>query len=372
MDKLVKPLKLIGFILVIITLNLILNYLYGPPTEYHRIQNHELKVKEYDLIAFGPSDCKTQFSPEVANEKLDLRCFNYGQAGTTYKRGSVMASFENALSYQKPKVALFFVSCDSLYSETENDEAVKIYLHSTEEMGNKLALLKYYYKSSIKDGALEKIFKWKTYLEGIKPWDYSYIAENIQNKNSDGYKKYKPSWRNNHNTNGIYVEDGFVPYRADDDYTDVYVTHYEVHLGEQDKSYVGDEDVPNGYDLDEMISVCKKKGIKPYIIMGPLRLDAFVSEGHLYEEKSNVARSVAEANDTTFFEMNYIKKELYRASENDWHDDKHLNYEGAKKYTGVLCELIKSSENGESIEDLFYKDYEECLGSYENVKIIKD
>lgn len=363
-----KIVKLVLFVVVLLSINTGLNFIFLSATEPHRLQDHELyqNKDKYELIAFGPSDCMSHFDSPYASEILSMDCFNYGQSGTTYTCGAVRASFENALSCQKPKIALFFVSQDNLYPDTDMVEPSKTFIHSTCGMSNKPAKLRYYIKASQNDEALERIFQWKTIVTDKEIPTLSECKENIRNKFSDGYRMYDIIWRNEIQNKSVYVGEGFVARPSVKDYDED--RSYKITLTQDHAELF--EDV-EGYDLDDMISICRKNGIKPYVIMGPMSIELICEEGGIYEKKTAYLKAIADKNKVNYIDMNLIKKEIFRPTEADWADARHLDIDGAKAYTKALCDVIKKKECGDDISDFFYASFLEYLSSFDNVTIVE-
>lgn len=362
-----KVVRLVLFVAVVLLINGALNFIFISATEPHRIQNHELysSKDKYELIAFGPSDCMSHFDSPYASEILGLKCFNYGQSGTTYTCGAVRASYENALSCQKPQIALFFVSQDNLYKDSDVVEPAKTFIHSTIGMTNKFAKLKYYLTASYNDEALERIFQWKDIVTDKELPTVFWCRENVKNKLSKEYRTYNIEWRNSIQDKTVYVGNGFVARPSVKEYEDEKPYSIKVQKEYETPEYV------DGYDLDTMISACKKRDIKPYVIMGPMSIELICEENGIYNEKSDCLKAIAEKNDVDYIDMNYIKKEVFRPSGADWADARHLDIDGAKAYTKALCEVINKKQKGEDVSDMFYPSFLDFLKSYDNVTILE-
>lgn len=367
-----KVVRLVLFIAVLLVINTGLNFIVLGVTEPHRLQNHELysHEEEYEIIGLGPSDCMSHFDSPEASSLLGARCFNYGQAGTSYTVGAVKASFENALSCQSPKKILFFVSHDNLYKDLDLQESSKTFIHSTGGMTNKIAKAKYYLKSSENDGAVERLFQWKYIMEDEEMPSFSEMKENVKNKLSSEYRNYDIEWRNSLQDSTIYVKDGFVARSTSSHYDKNDEPNYEVNLSDYDENLIVNPDEIDGHDLDAMIDSCKKKGIETYILMGPLSPELICEEGALYEEKSKTLAAIAKKNDVPYLDLNYIKEEYYRPDYSEWADDKHLDIDGAKRYTQALCMVLSDVFEGKETDKYFYSNLREMLESYDNVTII--
>lgn len=369
-----KSILLIAFISVILMINAVLNFIVLGATEPHRLQNHELYTNknEYDIIGLGPSDCMSHFDSPEATELLGLKCFNYGQAGTSYTEGAVKASFENVLSSQSPEKILFFVSHDNLYKDYDTKESSKTFIHATYGMTNKLAKAKYYFSASKDDGALERLFQWKYILGDEEMPSLAEMQENLNNKLSDGYKNYDINWRNSLQNSTIYVNDGFVARATNSHYDEENTPNYTVDMTGYDEKLIVTPEEVDGHDLDTMIAVCKKRGIEVYVLMGPLSPEIICEEGVLYEEKSKTLAAIAKKNGVPYFDLNYIKKEYYRPEYCEWADDKHLDIEGAKRYTQALCMVLKDAFDEKETDHYFYPNLREMLKSYDNITIITE
>ena len=369
-----KVISLILFIIVCLGINAGLNFIVLGATEPHRLQDYELYQNEnqYDIIGLGPSDCMSHFDAPEATKMLGEKCFNYGQAGTSYTVGAVKSSFENMLSCQKPKKILFFVSHDNLYKDLDLQESSKTFIHATGGMTNKIAKAKYYLDSSQEDGALERLFQWKYILGDEEMPSISEMKENVQNKLSPEYRNYDVSWRNSLQDSTIYVKDGFVARAKSAHYDNSTEQHYTVNLEGYNQNLEIKTDEVDGHDLDKMIAICKKKGIEPIVLMGPLSPELICEEGALYEEKSKTLAAIAKKNEVPYFDLNYIKEEYYRPTYSEWADDKHLDIDGAKRYTDALCMVLKSAFNGDDTSKYFYSNLVDMLGSYDNITIVSE
>jgi len=369
-----KVVYLVLFIVIILGINAGLNFIVIGATEPHRLQDHELysNKNEYEIIGLGPSDCMSHFDAPEASTLLGAKCFNYGQAGTSYTVGAVKSSFENALSCQRPKKLLFFVSHDNLYKDQDLTESSKTFIHATGGMTNKIAKAKYYFKSSEKDGAIERMFQWKYILGDEEMPSFSEMKENVKNKMSSGYKTYDIDWRNSLQDSTIYVQDGFVARSTNDHYDNSEEPNYIVNLSGYDEQLIINPEDANGHDLDNMIATCKKKGIDAYVLMGPLSPELICEEGALYEEKSKTLAAIAQKNDVPYIDLNYIKEEYYRPRYDEWADDKHLDIDGASRYTKALCMVLKDVFEGKDTDKYFYSNLKEMLESYDNITITSE
>lgn len=344
-EKVFKIIRLLLFVALIFLISAFVNFLTYSPTEYHRLQNHELGNKNaYDLVAFGSSDCRVNFDPQAAEEVLGFKCFNYGGSATTYYSGGVQASFENALMTQSPKIVLFFVPYDlfSIPQEEMDNEAEQIFIHSTFDMRNRFAKFKYWCTASENSGAIERAFPWLVLLEDAD------VEYNVEKKLEKPYWNYDVEWRNELNSSQPYKGNGFVPYKKGDmEDWDIISKTEDIDLNQFDEL--------DGYDLEKLLKKCKRKKIEAYVVMQPKYRGMITHRDYLTSKR---IEKIANEYGAYFVDANMLMDKNIRLDASKWNSVSHLCYDGATEYTRILCKVIANKDKAE-----YYPDYETYVES---------
>lgn len=345
-EKVFKIIRLVLFIALVFFISAILNFLTYSPTEYHRLQNHDLKDKnKYDLIAFGSSDCRANFDPDAAKDILGINCFNYGGSATTYYSGGIIASFENALLTQTPENVMFYVPYDlfSIPEDEMGNEAPNIYIHSTLEMRNKWAKYKYLITASQNSGAIERLFPW------LSLWEDADVEYNVEKKMERPYWKYDVMWRNDLNSSQPYRGNGFVSYKKGDmeECDSISCVELDIDISQFDNMA--------GYDLEYLLKRCNIKGIKAYVVMQPKYAGMITHRDYLEAKR---IEEIANEYNAQFVDANMLNNDGIRIEATKWNSVTHLCTEGASDYTTILCKAIVDDKNAE-----YYPDYESYVES---------
>jgi hypothetical protein len=91
--------------------------------------------------------------------------------------------------------------------------------------------------------------------------------------------------------------------------------------------------------LDRMLDLCRKKGIEVYLVSTPLTMTALVNAGDC-ELAHDVVQKEADRYGVPYFDMNLIRDRQQKFPNIYMTDSEHLNMDGAKKCTGMLCSAI--------------------------------
>lgn len=335
-----KWLKTIGFLLVLLVINSILNYLTIVYSEPHRFQNYELKKnrENYNVIAFGASDCRRDFDPETATNLLGKECFNYGQTEIKYESGGVESCYDNALFYQKPEICIFFFPYENL---NENKESIQAYGKTTVGMSNKVSKLKYYIKASMDEGAIERIFQWSYNI--LEYEDIKDVLNNLKKKLKGGWHCDKKWYRNTMSNN--YKGRGWFPSEKKERLL------HDIELKPFLEESFSTEETKA---LQKLLKRCDEEQIKCYVVIGTYDPSLILVDTISYDFAKEAVGQIAETNNATFIDMNMVKKEYYRVDDYEMENANHLNREGAEKMTEMLAYLIKKDMSGERIDDYFY------------------
>ena len=115
----------------------------------------------------------------------------------------------------------------------------------------------------------------------------------------------------------------------------------------------------NTEGLADIISLCRKKGIKVSIVVMPVsQQKIWHYEG--WDKFLNQLREYCIYNDVTMVDFNLMKERFELFDEaSSFSNTEHLCTKGAKEFTPVYCRIMKQISEGEDISDQFYDSYEE-------------
>lgn len=78
-----RLIKFSAFLVVLFTVNFILNFIALDYKNAHRWQNKEVcnNPNQYDLMVFGSCEARICFDTKIADDILNISTFNYGNSG---------------------------------------------------------------------------------------------------------------------------------------------------------------------------------------------------------------------------------------------------------------------------------------------------
>ena len=126
--------------------------------------------------------------------------------------------------------------------------------------------------------------------------------------------------------------------------------------------------------LERIISYCKNKNIRIYLITIPISYKYIENNPSNYDfdEYCNYYRKLADAQNILYFDFNLLKEASSISSDDrNFYDACHLSDTGASAFTYMLIETINNSNNNKDLADCFYSSYTEMKKDFPYIEYIK-
>ncbi len=338
MKKLIKITSgCLFFMFFLFLLNRALTYLFvDNVNSQSRITLHELYTSEenIDILFLGSSHCMRTFNCDIGDKLLSLNTFNCGTS-SQFLDGSyamlVEAGKDNSL--KEVWVELYYGQLGRVTQERTEMTATYILSDYMPLSFNKLRFLllasspEYYANSFIPvRRSWEKVF-----TDG-------YFINLMNAKFSDAYKNYEYI--------GSYLGKGFIG-------SDTYI---------EPGSYVHTNDFwsiepltnDDKENLQNIMRYCEQNNIELHFFSAPMSDFRLVTLSNYDQYVSEISAYLAQYG-YEYYDFNLCKAEYLSLDETDYIDDNHLNKQGADKVTTLICDIINSDVNVDTIFELDYK-----------------
>lgn len=357
-------LRLVVFIFLLFIINKCLSVALIPGLTLTRWVIHDSTMQEYDWVFIGSSECSRGISPQMINSILDCESFNLGTTATIYN-GGVDASFYNLYAHNTPSNIAFMVSYGGMIGE--ENESVGTFAVNYPALTSVKAKAHYLYSTFHQKGELSRLFPWTVYHYN----NISGVMSNLKNKFlDDAYKNCDLSVIQN--SYPEYSGNGFLPLPTSDSeniysFNDISVNapgNVQTRVGFKTSESKLLESKVKG--LTKMIQYAQKSGSNVYIIMAPIPDLRIYSTPEYYSVEQQIKEYCSKMG-VHFVDINLIRQEEFRFSENAWYDLSHLNEDGANQYSEELAKIILRIERGEDVSGLFYQDWDSYVESIDYV-----
>lgn len=301
-----KYIKITLYVIGILAVAFVIDRLIGMPIEKFLLpQQNDKYMYAYrggngeEIVILGASRAAHHYIPQIIEDSLGVKCFNYGCDGQNIYNQYAILNFLLNNTKKKPKmVILELASIDILDSPSWNTE--------------KLSVLHSYYSL---DDSLKSVVN----LQG-KESQYALETSNLYSFNSNIHNLLKPVI--GISDGGVY-EDGFAPlYKKWDK---------RIEPKHEDS---GEIDIKKVVYLNRFIERCQRDSIQ---------LIAFNSPNYVNltgECKwKPVVYNITKDNNILFFDFEQEPK--YLINRNLFNEPFHLNVEGATLYTNDVIQIIR-------------------------------
>ena len=332
--------KTAGFLLFVILIYKLLEFLLVPPTEWGSFKEIYSGKEKWNTIYLGSSHSYNSIDPNVMDRELSTTSFNLGTSDQALD-GSLFL-LKEALKYHPVKTVyleMYFKvwleggHAGALHSERDDEDMTNLWviLDNTRFSPDKA---EYFLNASSSDyyvpGALSVRRYWRKLL------NLAEIKENVKNRleyeEPEEYKGrgYFGSKNKLGKSLAIY---GFQDTIEED-------------------MFSGD----NYEDLKELVKLCKDRDIELILYCSPVNDVYLMNCG--YASYVRQLKEFAEENELCCYDFNLARKEYLDLEFSDFRDYNHLNTEGAAKFMELLISLRKGEVTAGQV---FYGSYEEKL-----------
>lgn len=326
--------KLLPFLILVFGINTLLDICFNSAS-YMRIALHELQSSEEDfkVVFVGQSHGANAFNPFVIEEKTGMPAYNLSNKLTAVRDISYLVKESN----YKNDVNYIIYDIDSSYwlgfEEPNYFAEGYVFPH----LNNPINKLDYFLNYSIKENFRFTLCRYVVYGTG----DIKKIPENLKKRLSAGYLNYEMDSVLSDFEKTIYKGRG---YFSVEEPLDVSFTPTE---WKDEKVKIG---ALEGF-LD-MVNYCKKNDIELICVSSPLPKERVEAEN--YSEFHDYFAELAEEQDITFWDFNYIEEEYLSWSSDEFRDlDGHMLGVLADRYSALLGEMLNQYTVGVSLDKYF-------------------
>ena len=341
--------KIIAFALLCLIVTGILSELFEPPRATSRIAIHEMYTQEsMDIALVGASRFRRCIDPAVLDEKLGVDTFV-----TSYGSQTPIDSYYMLREIYKsytPELVVLDMSFNTFNIRETSPADVII-----PEIKPSLDKYRYFFDSLPLNkylGTLLPVFS--SYAQNQLMADSFSVLDNVKTKHSDEYKNYDYSFGSN--SVSTYMGKGFL------------ANSKQLTDGRAGKMSTVKwllEDVnPKKLDFyEKTIEMCKRNGSRVIIIDTPTPFAGMVSQ-KAYADYEEFTTEFAKKHDVPFYNLCYLKTEVFERRDSYFYDRKHASAIGAKAFSGVLAGFLRDCLNGTLREsDYLYASYEETMAA---------
>lgn len=312
--------KLIGFTVIFILLNIVLNYVYELPAKEaikNKIHKNDLKWADihehensYDLIIIGASRAYTSFNPTILDSALTLNSYNMGTSAQDIAESYY--TLKEILDYQKPK----FVVLDLFFKSSDNEhDFYQIFSNASFFKSNKTKF------GLINDGyGIEGVVNYCIPIVKFK----NYIKNDFNKLLSRGNEtKYEDHWIKGFSYDTVTV-------------TKKEVSKFSPISNFENTSFEKERFIEF---FDKIKQLTQEHNIKLICVRTPyppsrLALSEVDDEGDYF-------KGFMKKNEMPYYDLSNFKSDKYEYIDSDFSDYHHPNYRGAEKASKQLCEIIQ-------------------------------
>ncbi len=321
-------LSLLCFLLVLVILSSIIMY----PVYHYELRSYrdgnlrESLAGEIDYLFLGASHGVTAYCPSIVDAELGNSSYNLSCQMMDWDSRIYM--LEKELARNPVKHVVIEVAHNALYRDekTEYAEGTTFTVMRMDSLGEALRFMLEYV--SINDWL--NIYS-RLLTAGLAQW--------LDLLHGDMSKQLR------------YENRGFYPMESNaitlDDAPDVSIhTNY----------------LPENVErLEQLIQMCKDFQIKCSIVVVPVS-DAYLYNSSGCDDFYEYMENFSQEHGCEFLDFNLLRNRYSILSDSySFYDSVHMSEAGAKAFSKTYADVIKSLDNGDSIDTLFYSSYQEML-----------
>lgn len=328
--------KVVNVLISLVTVFLLLimglkgvRYLVTDDTKsFTRLMMHELYSQEenIDYLFVGSSHCYRSVVPTIADEKLGGHSFNCGSSAQKLDGSLVLV--KEVLKNNCPKeivLDVYYEMIDTI-PHSEREELTSTYALA-DYMPFSVNKVMYLLNASSSD------YYFNSFIIGRRNWrklfDFDYIREIWNKKHQKEYKEYE--WAKSEFDEGYYAERGYVAFEGQVENVEDNTDSIRIDIDKFTDEWKA--------ELDEIIQICKDKGIKLTVVAAPLP-DKTLSRIENYTDYMKYISELLTSKNVSYFDFNNDELKIKELDESCFMDGDHLNSKGAEIYTEVLADCL--------------------------------
>lgn len=335
------------FCLVVVMVLCACSYALYDDSTYTRLFLHEMYESEpIDLAFIGGSITYKGFAPEIWDEALGLRSFNFGSSSQTPDASYYL--LKEVFRYHSPNYVIFAANYISFLDLVGYSNPQRHYI-LFDHLRPSLNKLDYWLNA----------FDAHTCLPALLPFlrekDYSpsRVRAVLEKKLGDTYRNYGYD---------IYM-------KTDEEYRGRgYVYRFEAKeeggVGRLEPVWFSPENVQSAAVeyFGRMAQLCRENGAELIMITTPIPYGTMALQKD-YQEAVDFYRSLAETNGVKLFDFTLARPELFQSQDGFFYDHVHLNGPGSESFSRAAAQVVKDYLAGNDIQEdaLFYGSFREMM-----------
>jgi hypothetical protein len=333
MRKRRKAVLAVLFIVLVILLNQLLNYMLVQPG-LGRTLFYECRNNDYECLILGASHGSYGLSPEQIGEELGCKVMNMCMGGEYMYDAYYILKY--ALKYKK--LSTVILDIDYQYLVNQHDESIlfnsvyNAYPDCAEKLG-------YFFDKMIWEDFRGTFLRWTNY------WQCYYkIGKTVRIKQSEAYKNYSAEVVSM-NPYDVYMGSGFVSRSRDCEKSTTSCLDWdESKLDEEQSGYI-----------KKIVELCRDNNINIVFTTVVQDPDTVAEKAEGFQSADTYIRSLAEELGVTYLNFNMLKFEVFDRTAEDFYDrEGHMYGDTAVSFSKVYGKAVKEALDRNFDEDVYF------------------
>lgn len=348
--------KKIGFLIVLLGVNLLLSFMLEPAKgASESMWKGYYEEESLDMIFVGSSLCQGTFDPYIIDEYLGVNSYNMGTPLQAVPQS--VRAIEVALEEHDIKTVIYGVGFSTLKYEGMMEAELTFEKARIKQKGGMEGLLEgvqYLFSEEMRNDekSINYLFPW---LYNREELSLDNIIGNVKLKIRQQQIKYS----------GGTIEENSQFYKGYLNYPGVVFNYDNVWETNSDRYYGADLNTEMMEALEEMLILCNEKDVELIVVNTPHPFFDVVACYEFYEQNDKEVKSLCEEYGVDYYDFSLAKPEIFQVKSEYYSDYEHLNLEGAEAFSQQLCDFLSRRAEGEDMESYFYS-VDEFLEIYDD------
>ena len=329
MQKHKKLLITIVFLTVFVIANSILNFILVPPG-LTRVILHELESNnDYKCVILGASHGSYGIDADIVSQQSGKKTMNMCIGGE-YLQDSYYL-LKQVFETNNPELIVLDVDFQYLVNVPKNNISANFIYNSYPNSFDKIS----YFKDKVLGMQFcATAFPWMDYRN-----NYFDVSNIIKTKLGSDYRNYSANAVIMEKQD-VYYGNGFIYRNRTDDLKKDTLTDLT-----WDASAVDQESIEY---LKKIIDLCNSKNTKIIMMTMPVSVVTITNSSNEFDKSYTYLANLAKANNIEYYNFSLVKESVFPRSIDDyWDYDGHLYGDAAKRFSVVLGNLLKETEDGQ-------------------------
>lgn len=344
--RIIKGIKVVGFVFLFIVINLLLSYLLVKANGPSEVMWKDFrKTEKIDTVYLGSSFSQMTFNPYIIDEATGWSSFNMGTPGQPLDQ--TKEALTAAIQEKKIKRAVLVFGIPSL-ELIQNANARATFARARKYGCSPLEKLRLNWKfvtdseNFNTEASLTYFFPW-TY--NSVDWKLKTISENLkikrESKDANASSKKVAGYME-------YVGKGYAYAGGVFDYNTAAVNNTK-------KAYSGKSSDKAYEELEEMCKLCQENSVDFMVVntpKAPYDIAAYGAEE--YFAINQKISGICSKYGADYYDFNLVKPELFAICPEYLSNFEHLNKTGSEVFCKAFSKFVLSRDAGEDVSQYFY------------------